>query len=216
MLTTRLVPILNSLTEEFKFLSNFKAMFVDFQLKDKDHIMTLNWIACQVIKLLNKSMSTLSNRSTLLGQQVCQEGLRGLLGLGSQRFRRLLACARSGAPAPLDGRSMPKQGRHVDPAKRQNRILVVEFLRELYESLSEPLPETKGEVTGPKVMGFRRAKGKRPKKLRGHHQATSATSSEMRLLPPGSYTDYLQMLRVRHPEKKISLKLFTRVPRFPI
>ena len=38
-----------------------------------------------------------------------------------------------------------------------------------------------------------------------------ADASEMRLLPPGTFTDYLQMLRARDDDyTKISLKLFTK------
>ena len=35
--------------------------------------------------------------------------------------------------------------------------------------------------------------------------------TELRLLPPGSFNDYLSLLRARYPEEKLSLKLFTKV-----
>ena len=32
--------------------------------------------------------------------------------------------------------------------------------------------------------------------------------TNLRMLPPGTYSDYLNLLKTRHPDRRISLKLF--------
>lgn len=135
----------------------------------------------------------------LVGRPTCQQSFAKLLGLGSQRFRRLQKCAKSGVKAPMDGRSV-KRANH--------RQAIVEFLQEIYISLSEPMPEAKGPVRGHQRLAFQRRGGRRPCIAAQLHR--KADASEMRLLPPGTFTDYLQMLRARDDDyTKISLKLFT-------
>ena len=79
------------------------------------------------------------------------------------------------------------------------------------------MPEARGKVLGAKKMAFRRNRGKRPKLAARIHrvkksvEAKESESEPMRLLPPGTFTDYLTLLRCRYPEKKFSLKLFTAV-----
>lgn len=187
----------------------------------------------QVIDLIGQCTSSSSRTQIkLFGNKICSGGFRVLLGFGSSRFRRLLRCHRDGTAAPIDGRSLPKKNFHPDTEKGVNRKLIVDFLSELYHSLSEPLPEVKGQCRVPRAIAFRRAHGKRPKKektldlapLPGARKSQkakaqaaegNAESAELqktlRMLPPGSFSDYLVMLRGRFPERRISLKLFTRV-----
>ena len=132
--------------------------------------------------------------------------------MGSARFRRLLRCSAEGLDAPVDGRSLTRSSMHRCTKKLEHRIKVVEFLQELYETLSEPMPETQGPVRGNKDMKFRRHCGKRPKA--GGSTQSLKVRRQMRLLPPGSYTDYLNMLRSRWPGERFSLKLFTKAPNF--
>lgn len=93
---------------------------------------------------------------------------------------------------------------------------MTEFLEWLYNAVSEPIPEAKGDLVNkrkahdeeqepaPTVMKFRRFRGRRPKLERIVNRA-SKDPSRLRMLPPGSYTDYLNMLRARHPTERISL-----------
>ena len=153
---------------------------------------------------------------SLFGHRVCQQAFRAILGLGSARWRRLRKCAIAGTSAPIDGRTLPRKGAHLNHKKAEHRQLIVEYLQEIYESLSEPMPETKGKIAGERKLAFRRNRGKRPREAAQVHRlrkasataTESAESEPMRMLPPGTFTEYLVMLRSRHPDKKISLKLF--------
>ena len=154
-------------------------------------------------------------QQSLFGHKICQQAFKALVGLGSERWRRLKKCAQTGQKAPVDGRSLPRANLHANKKISESRQLVVEYLQEIYESLSEPMPEARGKVLGAKKMAFRRNRGKRPKLAARIHrvkksvEAKESESEPMRLLPPGTFTDYLILLRCRYPEKKISLKLFT-------
>ena len=154
-------------------------------------------------------------QQSLFGFKVCQQAFRALLGIGSERWRRLKKCAQTGQKAPLDRRSLPRENLHGIRKQSENRELVVEYLQEIYESLSEPMPEARGKVVGEKKMAFRRNRGKRPRLAARLHRVKKSVevkeseSEPMRLLPPGTFTDYLTLLRCRYPEKKLSLKLFT-------
>lgn len=143
------------------------------------------------------------------GTPMCQQSFAKLLGLGSQRFRRLQKCAKLGVKAPMDGRSVKRANAHASTSKSCHRQAIVEFLQEIYISLSEPMPEAKGPVRGHQRLAFQRRRGRRPRMAAQLHR--KADASEMRLLPPGTFTDYLQMLRARDDDyTKISLKLFTK------
>lgn len=152
---------------------------------------------------------------SFLGHTMCRQALRRLLGLGSKRWRRLLQCAKDKTEAPMDGRSLSRKHAHPDGDKSMNRQLCLEFLAELYETLSEPMPEVKGRLRCPKLQAFHRRPGKRPKRPQAFPGSSSQQMDDnlesMRVLPPGSFTDYLSMLQTRYPERRISLKLFLTV-----
>lgn len=94
----------------------------------------------------------------ILGRPVCRQAFCRLLGIGHGRFQKLKASSSKGVPL-VDGRFVRK----VASSKVHcNRVLVHEFLEELYQTLSEPMPEA-SEATTVKNLGFRRRKGKRPR-----------------------------------------------------
>lgn len=158
--------------------------------------------------------------------------MRRLLQIGGQRYTRLRKCARSGAPAPLDGRRVKTPSICKNKVSVMKRSIIVEYLTELYQQVSEPMPEANqsldkmnglpiefkelpskasGKGSGAanqKPMRFRRNRGRRPRLAGQVHRGASQAS--IRLLPPGSYTDYLSMLQARHPTANISLKLFQK------
>ena len=167
----------------------------------------------------------------LLGRSVCQNAFRRILGIGAQRYSRLYQAAKRGLDAPLDGRSVPRKGLGIFQKESYNkRQIVIEFLEGLYHTVSEPMPEAssslkrpvdgpgtepddaKGKATlvrMPKVLKFRRRRGRRPRQVR--EALKGQDSSGIRLLPPGSYSDYFMLFQAKHPVPKISRKLFTTV-----
>eukprot|EP00435_Cladocopium_sp_Y103_P050310 s3758_g15.t1 len=193
-----------------------------------------------VVKVLSRQPDAVTKSRKghiLLGKFVCQNACRRLLQIGSGRYTRLRKCAQSGQAAPLDGRRVRKKMicKHTDSVRK--RALITEYLTELYHQVSEPMPEanralqklkdeamaagslqvcpTEGEIqndnkTARKSLCFRRNRGRRPKLAGQVHRGKD--QSQMRLLPPGTYTDYLTMLRARHPEMKLTLKLFVKAP----
>ena len=172
---------------------------------------------CKVLALLKEAGDQFRCAQKLLGRPVCQRAFRRLLGIGSMRYTRLKKAASEGlAQAPLDGRKVSKKNTFKsNTAYLRKRAIIVEFLEEMRNSISEPLPEAN---QNPKLLDeqkrsltlFRRHRGRRP---RGASQwSRGGDRSSLRLLPPGSFTDYLRLLQSRWPDLKISLKLFTRVP----
>lgn len=197
---------------------------------------TIKLRTLQVVKLLRNeplpAESGLRKRHILLGKPVCQSAFRRLLQIGSNRYTRLRKCALRGTSPPIDGRTLrknlPDPGNKKSVAKRQ---LVVGFLQNLLDTLSEPMPEASqsqrnlrdkamaaeaefkvvssyGNFTT-SLVRFRRNRGRRPRLAGQLHRGKD--QSQMRLLPPGSYSDYLMMLRVQFPDEKFSFKLFTTV-----
>eukprot|EP00435_Cladocopium_sp_Y103_P026275 s1851_g6.t1 len=84
---------------------------------------------------------------TFLGKRVCVAAWKKLHALGSGRFGRLIAAARKGeAVAPLDLRylqkGVPKRG---NAGGDETRGRVVTFLRGIYESVAETLPDVRDE-----------------------------------------------------------------------
>ena len=83
------------------------------------------------------------------------------------------------------------------------------------------MPETsqKRKATAdsvPKSMRFKRSRGKRPNKVFRKAAFNAKTLDDdgqqpMKLLPPGSFTDYLRMLQAKHPDQRFTLKLFCTV-----
>ena len=160
-------------------------------------------------------------KQSLLGQPVCQSAFKRLLGLGAQRYARLRHAASVGEAAPLDGRTLPRKLLLKTKTSLERRRVVTEFLSELYNTLSEPMPEANrslkrksqfgfGKDDGPVTlhpMRFRRHRGRRPKMAGVLHRG--AEKPLMRLLPPGTFSDYLMMFRAKHPVySNLSLKLF--------
>ena len=152
---------------------------------------------------------------TILGFSVCQRAFRKLLGIGSMRYTRLKKAATEGlARAPLDGRRVSKKNAFASRSAVNKRAIITEFLEELRNSISEPLPEAN---QNPKLLDkqkdslavFRRHRGRRPRAAA--QLSRGGDRSALRLLPPGSFTDYLRLLQSRWPHLKISLKLFTKV-----
>ena len=203
--------------------------------------LTIIQFACQVVKLLTCQPDAVTKSRKghiLLGKFVCQNAFRRLLQIGSGRYTRLRKCAQSGQAPPLDGRRVRKPLLCKKADSVQKRALVVEYLTELYHQVSEPMPEanqalqklkddamaagslqvcssesvtqSNNNKTARKSLCFRRNRGRRPKLAGQVHRGKD--QSQMRLLPPGSYTDYLMLLRARHPEIKLTLKLFVKVP----
>ena len=103
---------------------------------------------------------------------------------------------------------LPKAKAHTDQSKVQKREAVVAFLEKLYVTVSEPMPEAQGPIHGDRRMAFQRRRGRRPK-LASKLYRNEATP-DMRLPPPGTFTDYHRMFRANH-DLKVSLKLFNRV-----
>ena len=153
---------------------------------------------------------------SLLGNPVCQRAFRKLLGIGSGRFTRLKKSVAAGMEmAPLDGRRIERTKRHNTPKNVSKRAIVYDFLEELRNSISEPLPEanqSRQDAAGGKkgLMSFRRHRGRRPRSAAA--SSRGGDRSSMRLLPPGTFSDYLRVLQSRHPNTKFSLKLFNKVP----
>lgn len=183
--------------------------------------------------------STSKRQQSLLGHPVCQQAFRQLLNIGSQRYARLKKAASEGVRAPLDGR-YHSQARAFDSRNSKHlekRETILEYLEELYQTVSEPLPEANqpnlkrmggpvdgnlkkklktGKTSKPVAAEdsaqpprFRRHRGRRPKMAAQWNRG--ADKSQMRLLPPGSFSDYLAVLQTRVPHLKISLKLFSKV-----
>ena len=157
-----------------------------------------------------------------MGNGLCQGAMKRLLLLGSRRSRKLFKAERNNTAAPLDGRFL-KQTKQFRAQKgfACKRETVAEFLEEIYQKIAEPMPETVGfdasEAEGfiPVALRFRRLSGKEPKS-----QASLATGrlikprskSDFKLLPPGTFTDYLRLLNARLPSDcQITLQMFCNV-----
>ena len=163
------------------------------------------------------------HRHRLLGKRVCRHAFRTLLGIGSSRFMKLNRAAQWGLPVPNDGRFVASK---FSRRAHENRQLVTEFLAEIYHTISEPLPENHGgksEVAGqcpkqdpqadsdpkpkPRLM-FRKHRGRRPRIVAD--AGRNKDKKNLRMLPPGTFSDYLNLLRNRYPSNRISLKLFCK------
>ena len=173
-----------------------------------------------MIKVQSAAESSQRTRN-ILGKAVCVHGFRRLLGLGANRYAKLVKSASQGIPPPVDGRKRPRREDGSNPASVAKRGLIVDFLEDLLHTLAEPMPETsqKRKATAnsvPKSMRFKRSRGKRPNKV-FRKAAFNAKKLDddgqqpMKLLPPGSFTDYLRMLQAKHPDQRFTLKLFCTV-----
>ncbi len=159
----------------------------------------------------------------LLGHSVCLKGLGKLLGIGSGRLMKMRTAARTSQTCPLDGRFREARPAHRAPNRQQShkRELIHDFLTELYLKQSEPTPEVNADTGGrkqtSKALMFRKRKGKRPRRLiKRDGDIDEATVKGMRLLPASSYSDWLRLFESRHPDCKVSLKLFTRASQLTV
>ena len=162
----------------------------------------------------------------LLNRAICQQAFRKLIGLGAQRYTRLRKAARDGdLLPPLDGRCVAPKQPHASArrlAVAVKRARICEFLAEIRCSVAEPMPEAnqrlrdlkasmkfEGELPKVNLKFFRRSRGKRPRRAAALHR--NSDPSKIRLLPPGSFNDYLQLMRTRNPDMSVSKKLFNKV-----
>lgn len=145
---------------------------------------------------------------------MCLAGLARLLGIGSNRLIRLRSAFKKGEVCPLDGR-LRKSTHKVRCSRLQTktRELIFDFLTKIYLRHSEPMPEVQADVrmqTNRKLR-FRKARGKRPKRDKKRNDKLCESGvKELRMLPPGSYSDYLKLFKAEHPFVRVSFKLFTR------
>ena len=163
----------------------------------------------QVSKMLGGQRGPGRGRSlSLLGKPCCLSPFRKLLGVGSGRICRLTAAVKQGQPCPLDGRFLTRSKLNLVSLKAAKKRAILE---EMLQSISEPQPEAWRKQEGiPKELQMRKPRGRRPMRTlvqRGQDR------SQMRLLPPGSYSDYLRLLNARlEPAEKVSLKTFNADP----
>lgn len=161
----------------------------------------------------------------LLGRYVCQHAFRQLIGIGATRFQKLRSAALGQTSLPQDGRKRPRRDDGTNSESVRKRGLVVDFLEELYNCVSEPMPEGNQTVDeaglhpGDKSlyvmpqMKFRRNRGKMPGKKFREKQLKPLRGQPVRLLPPGSFTEYFGLLKAKFPQEKFSLKLMCSAPR---
>ena len=172
------------------------------------------------------------------GEAVCQRAFRVLLGIGTGRFRKLRAAAVKKETVPLDQRFQKREFLATNKQSCRKRECIVEFLEELYETAAEPLPNLDSKPAEEQARSaaekfedrrpegrrqlFRRHRGRRPRlfleraKLKRARAPTQ--TSVMRNLPPGTFTDYWNVLRAKlaaAPQaggvRSVSLKLFCKV-----
>ena len=223
------------------FLSFFLPFFISslyFFVLISSHVLAASQCVCEVVDLLKVSTGEIFGRQQMLfNRPVCQNAFRRLLGIGSGRYTRLKRAAVTGTAPPLDGRYIKKPFIANNSCAAAKRACIVEFLTELESTLSEPMPEAnqstarlrataikvvaEGEAGGSQApateapkMKFRRNRGRRPRLAGLLHRGKDF--SGMRLLPPGSLSDYLSLLHARYPDQKVSLKLFSRAPCFDL
>lgn len=101
-------------------------------------------------------------RFCFFGIEICDHAYRSLLGFGSGRFQKISQAVLQGCDAP------PRDARFVEqPHSRKphdHRVLVAEFLGEIYNTISEPLPEQHGfEVNASSKIPEHEPKEKDPK-----------------------------------------------------
>lgn len=143
---------------------------------------------------------------------------------GRRIFKILEAQPRRQVTAACAGRWSFVTRRFGGKVLHQHRVLVAEFLEEIYNTIAEPLPERHGggddsvnrggknenDDRRPKPrLCFRKHRGRRPKVVAQAGRKKDKTN--LRMLPPGTYSDYLNLLKTRHPDRRISLKLFCSV-----
>lgn len=78
------------------------------------------------------------------------------------------------------------------------RMLVFEFLNDMYENVAETLPDPCNSTKRPRHGDLKR-------------DPRGMTTANLKHLPPGKISHYLEILRSHHPSMKISAKLFNTV-----
>lgn len=155
---------------------------------------------------------------TLMGHRLCLRGLAKILGIGSSRLQRFRKAASEKGVCPLDGRLRESGLKRKYRPQSHARQLIHDFLMDLYVKHSEPMPElhehSGGRLQTSKVLRIRVRKGKRPRRfVKRDDKLTPATSSKLRLLAPGSYSDYYRLFRARNALVRAGFKLFLRAAR---
>lgn len=127
-----------------------------------------------------------------LGIRVCNKGFMKLVGIGKHRFCTLSTSARRGDQhCPYDGRYIIT-GQKPASTKREK---VHHWLMQMYLTAGEPIPDGLNS-------------NKRPRHGKQKFDSPSLNRSEMRHLPYGSITEYLNQCRTANPGLHISRKLF--------
>ena len=168
-----------------------------------------------------------------IGEMCMSARLPETFGDRCRPLRTAKKAAMADTTPPLDGRKVKKPLLCRNRVSIQKRSLVVNFLTELWHTVSEPMPtankhydvkdsklknrkrgidalETGGKESAA-VKGklrFRRTRGRRPSQVVAANRGKDV--SQLRLLPPGSYSDYLKLFHVKNPGAQISLKLFVK------
>jgi len=138
------------------------------------------------------------HRLELLGVVLCQGAYKRLLGLGTNRFQRLRSSVTNNDDdCPLDLRYVPKKMNNLNWKKRQ---IVHDFLHDIYETLAEPMPSGTGCSKRPRTI-----------KKRDDKLMEKRTGLIEKALPPGSFHEYLEMLRRQNRDMTFSYKLFCSV-----
>ena len=156
--------------------------------------------------------------ANLYGHHVCVRGVGKLLGVAAKKLFKYRKLARGGQSCPLDGRTR-RAGPGSKPWKRpEAREQIFQYLTELWVKCSEPMPDLQmcpeqGERRQTSATPRLKARtGKRPRRLKKRSKPGQEQKSrhELRLLPPGTYSDYYRMFVAKHPLTRSSLKLFCR------
>ena len=119
----------------------------------------------------------------------------------------------------MDGRL--KTAHPSKPARPQThkRQLIFDFLQQLYQMYSEPVPEVNAgndrmqtQRAGLKLR-FRPRKGKRPRITQKRDRPLEACEAQfLRQLPASSYVDWKRLFESKHPDVRVSFKLFLKAP----
>ena len=136
----------------------------------------------------------------ICGERVCQWTFLRVWGVGAARLEKLRAAAARGDPSPpLDCRFV-KKARLPDAPKAAS---ITSFLREVYESEAETLPEEVDSDIDDSCAAaplFDAAAGGGAPRL-----------VETRHLPPGSIFEYWQLYQKAHPQATTSYRYFLHV-----
>ena len=132
---------------------------------------------------------------TYCGVQVCNSGFMKMMGIGKSRFQTLGRAARAGwEHCPYDNRFIPKGPQQPS----EKRLLVHQFLSQLYATSAEPIPDGLNS-------------NKRPRQGKHKYDKPGMKRDGIKHLPHGSINDYYVQCTALHPGVTISKKLFSSV-----